>query len=203
MDRGTSAADLFSGKVFPLKLGMIGIINRGQLDINQGKTIKDALESEQAFFDVHYPALKQRCGTAFLAKTLNKLLLPHIRTALPDLRVRIRELQVRRRWPLCRGCPQDPPAPAGGLVDGDAADAARVRRPVDAVRRQGWLHAAGPQRLRQHLLRRHRRYTNSARTCLLVLRGLDSHAFLTTTFAGGNQAAPHACPPTPSSVAAP
>ena len=64
------------------------------MDINQGKSIQEALDTEAAFFAAHYPSLKQRCGTTYLAKTLNKLLLHHIRNSLPDLRLRIRELQV-------------------------------------------------------------------------------------------------------------
>jgi dynamin 1-like protein len=43
MDDGTNAIDILQGKVYPLKLGYIGVICRSQKDILSGKPIKDAL----------------------------------------------------------------------------------------------------------------------------------------------------------------
>lgn len=46
MDEGTNCLDILQGKVFPLKLGYIGVVCRSQKDILAGKPIKDALQAE-------------------------------------------------------------------------------------------------------------------------------------------------------------
>jgi dynamin 1-like protein len=37
MDKGTNCLDVIQGKVYPLKLGYIGVVNRSQNDIKMGK----------------------------------------------------------------------------------------------------------------------------------------------------------------------
>ena len=86
MDHGTDAIDLLAGKVIPVKLGIIGVVNRSQQDIIDAKCIASALKDEQMFFRKRYPAVASRNGTPYLAKTLNKLLMQHIRDTLPVLR---------------------------------------------------------------------------------------------------------------------
>ena len=86
MDSGTDARDILVGKVIPVKLGIIGVVNRSQKDILESKPIKDALTDEQTYLRKHYPTLASRNGTPFLSKTLNKLLMQHIRNCLPVLR---------------------------------------------------------------------------------------------------------------------
>ncbi len=41
MDAGTDAIDILCGRVIPVKLGIIGVINRSQQDIKDKKSIKD------------------------------------------------------------------------------------------------------------------------------------------------------------------
>ena len=86
MDSGTDAHDLLTGKVIPVRLGIIGVVNRSQQDIMDDKPIQDALADEQVFIRRHYPSLASRNGTSHLSKTLNKLLMQHIRSCLPLLR---------------------------------------------------------------------------------------------------------------------
>ena len=86
MDQGTDAIDLLTGKVIPVKLGIIGVVNRSQQDITDDKPIDAALKDEQVFLRKRYPSLAARNGTPYLAKTLNKLLMQHIRDTLPILR---------------------------------------------------------------------------------------------------------------------
>ncbi|KAL1960670.1 hypothetical protein VTO42DRAFT_6500 [Malbranchea cinnamomea] len=94
MDHGTNAIDILTGRVYPLKLGFIGVVNRSQQDIQSGKSLTEALKSEAEFFR-HHPAYRNmanRCGTQFLAKTLNTTLMAHIRERLPDIKARLNTL---------------------------------------------------------------------------------------------------------------
>ncbi|XP_062914147.1 dynamin-1-like protein isoform X2 [Mobula hypostoma] len=95
MDAGTDAMDVLMGRVIPVKLGIIGIVNRSQLDINNKKSVADALKDEYAFLQKKYPSLANRNGTKYLAKTLNRLLMHHIRDCLPELKTRINVLAAQ------------------------------------------------------------------------------------------------------------
>ena len=102
MDHGTNAMDILSGRVYPLKLGFIGVINRSQQDIQSGKPLSDALQAERDFFR-HHPAyrnMSNRCGTEFLAKTLNSTLMNHIRDRLPDIKARLNTLMGQTQQEL-------------------------------------------------------------------------------------------------------
>ncbi|CAF1355563.1 unnamed protein product [Adineta steineri] len=92
MDRGTDAYDVLCGRVIPVKLGIIGVVNRSQEDIHKKKPIEEALRYESAFLQKTYPSIANRNGTPFLAKTLNRLLMYHIRDCLPSLKTRINQM---------------------------------------------------------------------------------------------------------------
>ncbi|XP_055385954.1 dynamin-1-like protein [Condylostylus longicornis] len=89
MDAGTDAIDILCGRVIPVKLGIIGVMNRSQQDIIDKKDIDEQLKDEAAFLQRKYPTLATRNGTPYLAKTLNRLLMHHIRDCLPDLKTRV------------------------------------------------------------------------------------------------------------------
>jgi dynamin 1-like protein len=89
MDAGTDAIDILCGRVIPVKLGIIGVINRSQQDIIDKKDIKEAIKDEATFLSRKYPTLANRNGTPYLAKTLNRLLMHHIRDCLPELKTRV------------------------------------------------------------------------------------------------------------------
>ena len=72
MDAGTDAIDILCGRVIPVKLGIIGVINRSQQDIKDNKNIRDQIKDEASFLQRKYPTLATRNGTPFLAKTLNR-----------------------------------------------------------------------------------------------------------------------------------
>ncbi|KAM9816161.1 dynamin-1-like protein isoform X2 [Syngnathus typhle] len=95
MDAGTDAMDILTGRVIPVKLGIIGVVNRSQLDINQKKSVADAIRDEYAFLQKKYPSLANRSGTKYLARTLNRLLMHHIRDCLPELKTRINVLAAQ------------------------------------------------------------------------------------------------------------
>ncbi|GAA5805746.1 hypothetical protein HPULCUR_011271 [Helicostylum pulchrum] len=94
MDAGTDALDVLTGKSFPLKLGFIGVVNRSQQDIITNKPLEEAVKSEQLFFQTHpsYRGISQRCGSVYLSKQLNQILINHIREKLPDLRSKLSSL---------------------------------------------------------------------------------------------------------------
>uniref|UniRef100_H2Z988 Dynamin-1-like protein n=1 Tax=Ciona savignyi TaxID=51511 RepID=H2Z988_CIOSA len=92
MDAGTDAIEVLCGRIVPVKLGIIGIVNRSQLDINKGKSVNDAIKDEQAFLQRKYPSFANRSGSRFLAITLNRMLMHHIRDCLPDLKTRLNVL---------------------------------------------------------------------------------------------------------------
>ncbi|XP_058882799.1 dynamin-1-like protein isoform X1 [Acipenser ruthenus] len=95
MDAGTDAMDVLMGRVIPVKLGIIGVVNRSQLDINNKKIVAEAIRDEYAFLQKKYPSLANRNGTKYLARTLNRLLMHHIRDCLPELKTRINVLAAQ------------------------------------------------------------------------------------------------------------
>uniref|UniRef100_A0A452J713 Dynamin-1-like protein n=1 Tax=Gopherus agassizii TaxID=38772 RepID=A0A452J713_9SAUR len=95
MDAGTDAMDVLMGRVIPVKLGIIGVVNRSQHDINTQKSITESLQDEQGFLQKRYPSLANRNGTRHLAKTLSRLLMHHIRDCLPELKTRVNVLTAQ------------------------------------------------------------------------------------------------------------
>lgn len=73
MDEGTDVVDILAGRIIPLRLGYVPVVNRGQRDIANNKTISFALENERNFFDSHraYKNKASYCGTPYLARKLN------------------------------------------------------------------------------------------------------------------------------------
>lgn len=91
MDDGTDVVDILAGRIIPLRLGYVPVVNRGQRDIDNRKTINAALEAEKNFFENHkaYRNKSSYCGTPYLARKLNLILMMHIKQTLPDIKARI------------------------------------------------------------------------------------------------------------------
>mmetsp|Transcript_26133 Transcript_26133/g.60319 ORF Transcript_26133/g.60319 Transcript_26133/m.60319 type:complete len:676 (-) Transcript_26133:628-2655(-) len=87
MDAGTDARDVLEGRTYPLRHGYIGVVNRSQRDIDQGKSMMASMASEKKFFETHpaYSRVAHEQGSGFLSKRLNSLLEGHIRQVLPDI----------------------------------------------------------------------------------------------------------------------
>ncbi|KAH0836843.1 Dynamin central region-domain-containing protein [Lanmaoa asiatica] len=102
MDAGTNALDILTGRVYPLKLGFIGVVNRSQQDIISEKSMTDALDSESEFFKNHaaYRNISHKNGTKYLARTLNQVLINHIREKLPDMKARLNTLMGQAQQEL-------------------------------------------------------------------------------------------------------
>lgn len=102
MDEGTDATELLEGKVLPLRLGFVGVVNRSQRDIDCNVSMKDALKAENEFFDGHlkYHSFKHQLGIQYLGKRMNKLLVKHIRSVLPGLKQTIEKKLLERERKL-------------------------------------------------------------------------------------------------------
>ena len=108
MDEGTDVVDILAGRIIPLRLGYVPVVNRGQRDIENKRAISFALEHEKNFFENHkaYRNKSSYCGTPYLARKLNlvglidakeafysltacQILMMHIKQTLPDIKARI------------------------------------------------------------------------------------------------------------------
>ncbi|KAL2051966.1 hypothetical protein ABVK25_007658 [Lepraria finkii] len=91
MDDGTDVVDILAGRIIPLRLGYVPVVNRGQRDIENKRAISFALENERNFFENHkaYRNKASYCGTPYLARKLNLILMMHIKNTLPDIKARI------------------------------------------------------------------------------------------------------------------
>lgn len=116
MDSGTNAREVLENKVYPLKLGYIGVVNRSQKDIDTKKSIEAARLAERKFFEEHrdYSDLADRCGTNYLTQILNRLLMEHIRTCMPSLRQKVQSMLEAKEAEL-QGYGTDPTQDAGTL----------------------------------------------------------------------------------------
>ncbi|KAJ3325927.1 vacuolar protein sorting-associated protein 1 [Boothiomyces sp. JEL0866] len=97
MDPGTDLIDILSGRIIPLRLGYVPVVNRGQRDIDNKKKISTALEAEKNFFENHpaYRSKAQYCGTPFLAQKLNTILMHHIKATLPEIKAKISSMLLK------------------------------------------------------------------------------------------------------------
>lgn len=104
MDQGTDVIDILAGRVIPLRLGYVPVVNRGQRDIENKKSISKALAAEKEFFEGHasYQSKAQYCGTLFLSRKLNTILMHHIRNTLPEIKAKIQNALVKYRQELAQ-----------------------------------------------------------------------------------------------------
>lgn len=102
MDTGTDVVDILAGRIIPLRLGYVPVVNRGQRDIENKKRIDLALKAEKEFFENH-PSYRNKasyCGTPYLARKLNLILMMHIKQTLPDIKTRISNSLIKYQQEL-------------------------------------------------------------------------------------------------------
>ena len=102
MDEGTNCLDAVQGKVYPLKLGYIGVVCRSQKDIMAGKPIKEALDAESLYFKTNknYAPIANKMGTPYLCRTLNMIIVKHIKKCLPIIRSQITSMLYQKEKEL-------------------------------------------------------------------------------------------------------
>mmetsp|Transcript_32623 Transcript_32623/g.56664 ORF Transcript_32623/g.56664 Transcript_32623/m.56664 type:complete len:633 (-) Transcript_32623:50-1948(-) len=91
MDRGTSAANVLNGTAYPLALGYVGVICRGQADIDDNMSFERHLKNEEKFFKQNriYGEYGSSQGTPFLRRRLSSILLSHIKKLLPSINSKV------------------------------------------------------------------------------------------------------------------
>uniref|UniRef100_A0AC34GUK2 Dynamin GTPase n=1 Tax=Panagrolaimus sp. ES5 TaxID=591445 RepID=A0AC34GUK2_9BILA len=97
MDRGTNAYDKLNGEIFPVQLGIIGVINRSQEDIDNHQSIEDSFAKEEKFFLDYYPDIAAKNGMPYLRVQLHKILENHIIENLTPLRDEINNMTIEEK----------------------------------------------------------------------------------------------------------
>ncbi|XP_050541201.1 dynamin-1-like protein [Daktulosphaira vitifoliae] len=97
IDKGTlqDTADLLCGQKIPVKLGIIGVVNRSQADINDNKSLKYAIKDEEKFLKKNYPEICQFNGNKALANLLQRVLMSHIKKTYPLLKEKLEVTKLR------------------------------------------------------------------------------------------------------------
>lgn len=94
MDHGTDCTDILNNQVIPLRRGYIAVVNRSQKDIMENVSIRNGIAKETKYFQGHpkYRNMLAKCGTKNLARTLNQMLMHHIRDCLPEIKAKINKM---------------------------------------------------------------------------------------------------------------
>ncbi|XP_060856952.1 dynamin-1-like protein [Metopolophium dirhodum] len=97
IDKGTiqDTTDLLCGHRIPVKLGIIGVVNRSQKDINNNKSIKETVKSEKEFLKLNYPDIYKNHGNKVLTKKLQDILVRHIKETYPILLKKLNDSKIR------------------------------------------------------------------------------------------------------------
>lgn len=95
VDKNTfqETVNFLCGQKNPVKLGVIGVINRSQEDINRQKSIKETLRSEREFLKANYPEIYKRHGNRALASHLQRILINHIKETYPVLKKQLNDMK--------------------------------------------------------------------------------------------------------------
>jgi len=95
IDEGTlqDTKDLLCGLRIPVKLGIIGVVNRSQKDIVENKSMDATLKSETEFLKTNYPDICKKHGNKALAHTLQSVLITHIKKVYPKLKMELEEMK--------------------------------------------------------------------------------------------------------------
>ncbi|KAI1694663.1 dynamin central region domain-containing protein [Ditylenchus destructor] len=84
MNDGTDAVAVLNGDKMRFSLGIVGVINRSQLENDKNLTSKECLEKEQSFFSKDpYAKFKDQSGIEYLCHIVNKILVDKIKETLP------------------------------------------------------------------------------------------------------------------------
>ncbi|KAI1711642.1 dynamin central region domain-containing protein [Ditylenchus destructor] len=91
MGKGESAKDRLIGKGVQAKLGIIGVVNRSQEEVDRRQSVEECIADEAEFFRRHHPELSNT-GVPFLRTALNKILIEHILRSLPSVELALQKI---------------------------------------------------------------------------------------------------------------
>ena len=91
MEKSVENRLVLEGKTIPVKLGIIGVINRSQRKVDESQGIEESLEDEEIFFKSNYNYISGEMGTPYLTKRLCQILMERVKECLPDVILRINE----------------------------------------------------------------------------------------------------------------
>ena len=74
---GTNANNVLSGTEVEFKLGIIGVCNRSQKQLDNEISIDDAARLEREYFRENYPKFENKCGIKYLIKRMNEVCVLH------------------------------------------------------------------------------------------------------------------------------
>ena len=94
MEKSAENSRVLEGKVIPIKLGIVGVINRTQAQMEDKISIEECLEREAEYFRSHYNYMSTEMGTPYLTQRLCSVLMQHVKQCLPELIIRITEQKV-------------------------------------------------------------------------------------------------------------
>jgi len=97
IDEGTQqdTKDLLCGHKIPVKLGIIGVVNRSQKNIVENKSMDATLASETEFLKTNYPDIHTKHGNKALVDKLQMVLINHIKKVYPKLKIELEEMKQK------------------------------------------------------------------------------------------------------------
>lgn len=97
MDRGTNAIEMIEGKLYPLKLGYVGVICRSQEDINNNVEIDSHFTKETHFFETSkiYGHMSNRLGIKYLSGRLSHVFKNHIQATIPKIKGEVAKMMEK------------------------------------------------------------------------------------------------------------
>lgn len=87
--------DLLCGRVISEKLGIVGVVNSIQVDVNENKTMVQFFFSEEAFLRKNYPGIHINHGHKNLVITLQSTLIMHIQRVYPKLKEELELMKTK------------------------------------------------------------------------------------------------------------
>lgn len=94
LDRGVRADDLLAGRPFKSHpIGVVGVVNRAQEDLDDSVDLKRARDNEEKFLKEQYPKVAHKHGIQYLENMLTSVLRERLKQELPQIRNQLKEIQ--------------------------------------------------------------------------------------------------------------
>ena len=115
MENNDESAAVLSGVSVDVKLGLIGVINRNNQQLDEKTPIEKILSIEEDYFLTNFPGIADRMGTEYLTSQLCDILISHLKKCLPMLADKISQQQARHRE-ILKEVGEEPTDPNQGMI---------------------------------------------------------------------------------------